>query len=112
MSEKKTGLVLKLKTEEAMQLVQIAANGRLQEFAETIVELAKRPPGDGGSPVLTGNNRDSIDMGVTNAGKSGKVFRVFTESGYGAYLELGTSRMPPRPYIMRAFNDARRDFLD
>ena len=46
-----------------------------------------------GSPWLTGNNARSIDFDETS---------VFSTSGYGGYLEVGTSRMGPRPYFKPA----------
>lgn len=50
-----------------------------------------------GSPVLTGNNRRSIDY-WSRKGKA----QIFSTSGYGGYLETGTSRMPARPYFKPA----------
>jgi HK97 gp10 family phage protein len=59
------------------------------------------------SPVFSGNNKDSI---AYKAGvEKGKVFgRVFTESGYGGWLEIGTARMPARPYFAPAYTMAMR----
>ncbi|MBI5092233.1 MAG: hypothetical protein HZB26_07265 [Candidatus Hydrogenedentes bacterium] len=40
-------------------------------------------------------------------------FRVYTQSGYGGWLEVGTKRMDARPYIApgfeKAVNDLKRD---
>lgn len=46
----------------------------------------------------TGNNRRSIDSAVS-ATPEGVQAVLFTQSGYGAYLELGTSRMAAQPYL-------------
>ncbi|MCG3198567.1 MAG: hypothetical protein HUU16_00185 [Candidatus Omnitrophica bacterium] len=99
----------------ALREMSRQSRAKLQEFAETMAELSKRPPPIG-SPVLKtpdhrtgyvgGHNRDSI--AVHPVGKMS--FRVATESGYGAYLEFGTVKMPARPYLSTAFEDARRDF--
>ncbi len=68
-----------------------------------------------GSPVLTGNNRRSLAAEVSGmgavAGEGGgeRVVNeseiegaVYSTSGYGGYLETGTSRMPARPYLKPA----------
>ncbi len=55
----------------------------------------KRPGG-------TGDNRRSIDSTVTEA-EDGVHAELFTQSGHGGYLELGTSKMAPQPYLYPAF---------
>jgi HK97 gp10 family phage protein len=50
----------------------------------------------------TGTNRRSIDS-VVNDSPDGPVAELFTQSGYGGYLELGTSRMRAQPYLYPAF---------
>lgn len=58
------------------------------------------------SPVDTGNNRDSIKWEELRKGEC----IVFTESGYGGWLEIGTSKMPARPYIKTGYEEAAREF--
>jgi len=70
-----------------------------------------------GSPWLTGNNRRSLvgevsRMGMVASGGGGSSERliddskiegaVYGTSGYSGFLEVGTSRMPARPYIKPA----------
>lgn len=83
--------VAKLKFEEAL------LQATRESFLQDMVPAAKRA-----SPVLTGHNASTIDATVepTDAGVAAK---LFTASGYGGYLETGTSRMHPRPYIQPAF---------
>ena len=52
-----------------------------------------------GSPVLTGNNRRSIKYEVK--GMSGA---VYSTSGYGGFLETGTSRRTATPYFKPALD--------
>ena len=69
------------------------------------VELAPGRPG-----TSTGNNARSIDSEVTEEG--GRIVaEVFTQSGYGGYLEIGTVKMPARPYLKPAFDKNRDLFL-
>ena len=71
------------------------------------------------SPWLTGNNRRSLvgevsGRGMVASGGEGRVERmvddsqiegaVYSTSGYGGYIETGTSKMPPRPYIKPALD--------
>ena len=74
--------------------------GLLRDVAELTTEGAK-----GRSPVDTGNNRDSIKFRM----ESEREAIVFTESGYGGYLELGTVKMAGRPYIKPAYQQAARE---
>ena len=52
----------------------------------------------------TGNNKNSIDVEVIET-PEGVKGRLFTQSGYGGYLEVGTAKMQARPYIYPAFDE-------
>lgn len=59
------------------------------------------------SPVVTGTNRRSIDTEVEQSLSldDGSVHaKIFTQSGYGGYLEIGTWKMKAQPYLYPAFN--------
>lgn len=64
-------------------------------LARNIEQRKKRPGG-------TGVNRRSIDAEV-ELKEDGIHAELFTQSGYGAYLELGTSKMRAQPYLYPAF---------
>lgn len=54
-----------------------------------------------------GHNRSTISFD-----QQGEKFRVFTQSGYGGWLEIGTARggkMAPRPFIKPAVDRAALD---
>lgn len=53
-----------------------------------------------GAQVESGFTVDSATLGVKARGPS---FRIYTQSGYGGHLELGTRHMPAQPYIYPAF---------
>ena len=59
--------------------------------------------------VDTGVLRNTIDMEVLEA--SQKV-RVGSGQTYAPYLEFGTDRMAPRPFMRTAFDRARRQMTD
>jgi HK97 gp10 family phage protein len=50
----------------------------------------------------TGHNRQSLDVEFTET-PSGTQATLFSQSGYGGYLEVGTSKMRAQPYIWPAF---------
>jgi HK97 gp10 family phage protein len=77
-----------------IQLIERLCNERLQVLAETVTTYAKDE-----SPVATGTNKRSITYDFD---KDTKRFRIYTQSGYGAFLELGTFKMPAKPYMMPA----------
>jgi len=100
---------LNLKMKEAA--IKVAQATR-KAMRDTVVEITRDAVKD--SPWLTGNNRRSMTgevsgMGMVASGGEGKPERlvddskiegaVYSTSGYGGYLETGTSRMPARPYI-------------
>jgi len=87
---------------------RLAMRDTVVAVTEDVVEL---------SPVLTGNNRRSIagevsGMGVVASGGEGGAERqvdddkvegaIYSTSGYGGYLDTGTSRMAARPYFKPA----------
>jgi HK97 gp10 family phage protein len=51
----------------------------------------------------TGHNRQSIDVEVERTPDGGTKATLFTQSGYGGYLETGTSKMRAQPYLYPAF---------
>src|SRR6266566_4042822 len=60
--------------------------------------MGKHPP----YILGTGHNRRSIDISVEMT-ERGPQAQLFTQSGYGGYLETGTSRMRAQPYLWPAF---------
>ena len=77
---------------KTMRVVDGAAEEGLRDtVVETAADVVQ------GSPVLTGHNRRSIDYWV-----KGLRARIFGTSGYSGYLEVGTSKMPARPYFRPA----------
>lgn len=53
------------------------------------------------SPKESGANADSIAAYVRSRGNK-VLATLYTQSGYGGYLERGTSKMAPHPYIFPA----------
>lgn len=73
----------------------------LEELCGIMTELARQK-----TPVKTGKNRRSIGHTV-RLRNDVPVATVFTSSGYGGWLEIGTSKMEARPYMAPAFDTAR-----
>ena len=90
----KSRIKLNLKTDEVISKVESATREGLRDTVVAITADAKK-----GSPVLTGNNRRSIDYDIKNL-----VGRVYSTSGYGGYLETGTVKMSARPYFKPALD--------
>ena len=49
-------------------------------------------------PVLTGKLRDSITVDIVQEGND-TLINSYTTAGYGGYIELGTYKMRPRPFL-------------
>lgn len=88
-------------TDAVLRAALAAGAEQIGTFCDTMSAIASR-----NSPVDTGNNRDSI---ATKTGIEGgkPVGRVYTQSGYGGWLEIGTSRMAARPYLAPAYQEAK-----
>lgn len=93
---------MNIKIKDHSEVVANASKAIAARHVQRICEIM-RTKAKADSPYRTGNNRDSIDMQV-----NGQEGMVYTESGYGGYLEIGTSQMPARPYIRPAFDYAKK----
>ena len=111
---------------DAVDTAKDELGNHVQEIANTTVELAMD-----NTPYERGTNRRSITADYIRAGQSRVVhkgempadntidlfttgnaefsIRIYTQSGYGGWLELGTKRMYARPYIIPAFTRAVED---
>jgi HK97 gp10 family phage protein len=83
----------------AKELSPVTAEGLARNLAlQAEHKLGSRRPGG------TGLNRNSIDSEVTDT-EQGPQAELFTQSGYGGYLEVGTSKMRAQPYLYPAFEE-------
>lgn len=65
------------------------------------------------SPVDTGTNRASLTVEPNDSENADSVsISMFTTSGYGGYLEAGTRKMAPIPYIYPAYWIRKRKFFE
>lgn len=81
-------------------------NAAVFKATQEVFELDVKPQAVEDSPKLTGTNARSIDTTVMQTDE-GCEASIFTQSGYGAYLELGTRKMKPQPYIYPAWEKFR-----
>ena len=93
-------ITLTLRTDETKQQVLDAIFQATQE----VFELDIKPAAADASPKKTGTNARSIDADVTQQ-PDGVHAELYTQSGYGGYLELGTRHMSPKPYLNPAFEE-------
>ena len=104
-------VVLNLNPFAVRQMTERIAVGWINVIQECVAEAKKKsppPPKIGGVPA-TGHNARSINpmgqvhsSGATTIDPNNIDGEVFTTSGYGGYLEVGTRKMPARPYIVPA----------
>jgi|SRR5581483_4865361 len=81
---------------DAVENSPVTPQGLVQNLAKQAQGKLHRPAGG------TGFNRRSIDVKVAETEKGAKA-QLFTQSGYGGYLEVGTSKMSAQPYLFPAF---------
>ena len=91
----------------AIKHAEAATKRKLHEFALTMQRKAKmKSPVAKWDPVHKrkgGNNMRSIAFDMPSPMQA----RVFTQSNYGGYLELGTSKMAARPYFKPAYEETK-----
>jgi len=90
----------------AVKQIASWSDSKMIDFAARITAHAKDQPEMGGAPVLTGNLSRSIKMVKSD----NNTLRVQTETGYGGYVNFGTSRMAANPFMQRALDKAVNDF--
>ena len=95
----KVDFKVNLKDKEVMEKVERAAEKGLKEVVIAIANDVVK-----GSPVLTGNNKRSIAYESTELEGS-----VYSTSGYGGFLETGTSKIGARPYFKPALDRHAKD---
>ena len=103
---------LNLRTGEAKVEVKQAVFDAVQEVFEIDMKTAAvqgspvRAPKGPHNPqgIPGGTNRRSIDTDVEMS-EQGVEASIYTQSGYGGYLEVGTRKMAARPYIRPAFDE-------
>ena len=95
-------LILNLKTDEAQAKLKSATRTSMRDTVVAIANDAIKL-----SPVLTGNNKRSIKFEV---GPNGEIAKgelegaVYSTSGYGGFLEVGTIHQSAQPYFRPALD--------
>jgi hypothetical protein len=112
-----TEATVRINTEARLQAFEAISAGVTEVFAQDIWPEAVR-----GSRVKTGHNRRSIGVEVNTFGEptlntspngettdgaavpspNGVSAAIYTQSGYGGWLEIGTRKMKGIPYIYPA----------
>ncbi len=103
--------------EHAADDISLAARGAGRRTAEKIVKTARQL-----APYRTGRLREGRrtpgEKGIhvvpdTAAGRSGvAVAGVRADAPYSGFVEFGTSRMSPRPFLRPAFEQHRKAFVE
>jgi HK97 gp10 family phage protein len=93
---------LNLRTKESLAQVKQAIFDGTQETFELIKEAAKGDAHFG--KYATGRTEQSIDILVHQVRKGVRA-KLFTQSGHGGYVELGTRKMKAEPFLGPAFDD-------
>lgn len=75
-------------------------DGKVDEFADVVLRKARDY-----SPVNTGELKRTLTKRKTGANN----YELRSNCGYGAYQELGTSKMPAQPYFAPAIATAIND---
>lgn len=64
------------------------------------------------APVDTGNLRNSINTSMSGTGIGSDIeAEVGPEANYGGFIELGTWKMAPQPYLGPAFDEVEPAFI-
>ena len=101
----RTGNVHKAVHDATLKVVQDTFRIDIKARAKELSPVSDANPQIPGTKYrFTGNNRRSIDVDV-EVEPQGVMARLFSQSGYGGYLEIGTRLMKARPYMYPAFHE-------
>lgn len=95
----------KIDTRKFMRELEKQVERGMEDAADQVVRKAKQLV-----PVDTGKLRASIDYELDKV-TSGYVARIFAETEYAIFVEMGTRKMDAQPYLRPALFDQRRDIL-
>jgi len=89
--------------EARAKIFDIVMEATTDVFVDEIAPAARALSPVGDQPVREGEkrNRDSIEVKVFGT-KKGPGAKIYTTSGHGGFLEMGTKKMGPQPYIYPA----------
>lgn len=103
-----------------LNIVSTALAARLHTYGKQVEQNAKRSMRDGGDPhvpslsgepprIDTKTLHESITTETERDQRTGETeTRVGTNVDYGLHLELGTSKMKPRPWLRPALQGIRK----
>lgn len=96
-------------SDKALQEMTKTNDAFMVKFMEQFEANTKQAGAQGSIPgsvahADTGHNVRSIRWEK----KTENAYELFTETGYGAYIEIGTVKMPARPYFAPAFEHTKR----
>ena len=63
------------------------------------------------APVDTGNLRNSISTRISGNANTSRA-EVSASANYAAFVEFGTSRMSPQPFMVPSFERNKQPFID
>ena len=103
----------------AMKIVRTELSAQMHTIGKSVEQTAKNSMRDGGTPhvpsspgepprIDTKKLHDSITTETQQDGNHSIQTRVGTNVDYGRYLELGTRKILPRPWLRPALNAVAR----
>ena len=107
-------------TREALDIIRGLSGDALLDFTKTATEVTKQNAPvrknvikKGKKKAQRGGNHKSL-IAWEETGRRFKITstRLFSGSGYGAYLEFGTHKMAARPHFSRGIHQAISEFKD
>lgn len=113
--------IIEVDTDDAWRVLdEVTANvhastGRVGREGSAVVRRSALAIEEGAktrAPVDTGFLKGSITTSVSGDGRHGAMeAEIGPEANYGAYVELGTRRMAPQPYLHPAFEAEEPNFV-